>query len=701
MSLSVRQYHPRLQVVVISNATKEVFELNMKLPDGEAIGPHADVLEVKTLKDLAEVAGTFSIRLTGRRDSKGRTWAHLIQPMSYVEIHLRRSWDANPQNTTLVMRGFVDVATTVIGVGADGKPATYCLIEGRDYGKIFLRALWVLFAATGAPSFGAHLNLDLFEIEFSIDTSFQKSPSAFLNNVVRRITGGDAGGNETGIAHLPPGAPQIAVRVGKSLDGLEILNPDQAPFTGSVWNYIHYFANPPLFEMFITDDLTAGDLAASAASGTIRAPGTPSSVGAPQNTTPLPSDNPRGQPTIVWRRSPYKDYRTGTYAAGDVDRDLLFDDGNFQIPLVDVLQSQLSVSDEQAYNYFLVIPAANGWDDATFFSDWAAPEQKGGIAQWRQELTERFGFLPLEVQLSLWFPGTNRATNTETERLQQSSSMRDACKEYSRWLAHAFAENYLMESGTLVVKGNADIRIGRHLTIAETRQEFYIEGVQHVFSVDPLSFHTNVTVTRGRWPIDIVPYDVVQNTGQDLGARTGPNGLPFLQPPPATPPAPGNLPATTPAVAGPCHWTVLPTQGVCTQPYGPTSLEAEPSGHGFLHWHAGVDFGAPCGTPVVAVADGIAASVDIGTNAQQAHGYGNYVIITHPDGSTTLYGHMGTGTLIPNGTAVKAGQQIGQVNTSGNSTGCHLHFEYHVGGTDVDPGPCLNPSFTRAGGCHE
>ena len=70
--------------------------------------------------------------------------------------------------------------------------------------------------------------------------------------------------------------------------------------------------------------------------------------------------------------------------------------------------------------------------------------------------------------------------------------------------------------------------------------------------------------------------------------------------------------------------------------------------------------------------------------------YGEYVIIDHHDGTMTLYAHMlsGSRTVVPRQN-VSQGQQIGQVGSTGNSSGPHLHFEVRIGGSPVNPTPYL------------
>lgn len=90
-----------------------------------------------------------------------------------------------------------------------------------------------------------------------------------------------------------------------------------------------------------------------------------------------------------------------------------------------------------------------------------------------------------------------------------------------------------------------------------------------------------------------------------------------------------------------------------------------------LHGHNGVDFGAPIGTPVVASADG---TVIVARGSGWNGGYGLYVVVSHSNGTQTLYAHLST-VNITSGEKVTKGEMIGRVGSTGKSTGPHLHFE--------------------------
>lgn len=94
--------------------------------------------------------------------------------------------------------------------------------------------------------------------------------------------------------------------------------------------------------------------------------------------------------------------------------------------------------------------------------------------------------------------------------------------------------------------------------------------------------------------------------------------------------------------------------------------------------HAGIDFTAPQGTPIYATADG---TVRVAGNT--ANGYGNHVVINHGYGYETLYGHM-VRVKARSGQAVKRGEIIGWVGSTGKSTGPHCHYEVHKTGNKID-----------------
>ena len=100
------------------------------------------------------------------------------------------------------------------------------------------------------------------------------------------------------------------------------------------------------------------------------------------------------------------------------------------------------------------------------------------------------------------------------------------------------------------------------------------------------------------------------------------------------------------------------------------------------HSHSGIDIPAQGGTPILAARSGQVITSVYGSGAYWS--YGNYVVIDHGDGETTLYAHMSS-RAVSEGEMVTQGQVIGYVGTTGNSTGNHLHLEVRENGQRVDP----------------
>jgi murein DD-endopeptidase MepM/ murein hydrolase activator NlpD len=101
---------------------------------------------------------------------------------------------------------------------------------------------------------------------------------------------------------------------------------------------------------------------------------------------------------------------------------------------------------------------------------------------------------------------------------------------------------------------------------------------------------------------------------------------------------------------------------------------------GYARRHEGTDFAADPGTPVMSAGDGTVVSTG------WSGGYGNMVVVRHRNGITTRYGHLrGFAAGVRAGASVSQGEVIGYVGTTGLSTGPHLHYEFRVNGTALDP----------------
>jgi lipoprotein NlpD len=111
-----------------------------------------------------------------------------------------------------------------------------------------------------------------------------------------------------------------------------------------------------------------------------------------------------------------------------------------------------------------------------------------------------------------------------------------------------------------------------------------------------------------------------------------------------------------------------PVEGELTSGFGPRNGS----------FHDGVDIAAPRGTAVLAAADGQVIFSDV------LRGYGNVVIVRHPDGYMTVYAHNQT-NLVKTGQSVRRGERLAEVGQSGRATGASLHFEVRKDNLARDP----------------
>ncbi|POH72479.1 M23 family metallopeptidase [Arthrobacter glacialis] len=144
-----------------------------------------------------------------------------------------------------------------------------------------------------------------------------------------------------------------------------------------------------------------------------------------------------------------------------------------------------------------------------------------------------------------------------------------------------------------------------------------------------------------------------------------------------TPPAPALEAPTTNSSSG----LVPPLAALTvTSPFG---YRTNPLSGAGGEMHTGIDFGGACGTAVLASGTGTVTEA-----GWSQYGGGNRIVVDHGGGIKTTYNHLDS-VGVSVGQQVSAGAQIAGVGSTGNSTGCHLHFEVVVNGQTVDPAPFI------------
>jgi murein DD-endopeptidase MepM/ murein hydrolase activator NlpD len=126
-----------------------------------------------------------------------------------------------------------------------------------------------------------------------------------------------------------------------------------------------------------------------------------------------------------------------------------------------------------------------------------------------------------------------------------------------------------------------------------------------------------------------------------------------------------------------------PTRGRISQAYGCTGFGLNPPRGSCRHFHDGLDIAGYRGTAIRAAAVGVVSY--IGWNPWDQQGRAFMIVVAHPGGYETLYGHVLPTRRVRVGQMVQRGEVIGYMGNTGRSTGVHLHFELRRGRTTLDP----------------
>ena len=126
-----------------------------------------------------------------------------------------------------------------------------------------------------------------------------------------------------------------------------------------------------------------------------------------------------------------------------------------------------------------------------------------------------------------------------------------------------------------------------------------------------------------------------------------------------------------------------PTRGRISQTFGCTGFRLNPPRGSCRHFHDGLDISGYRGTAIRAAAVGVVSYV--GWNPWDQEGRAFMIVVAHPGGYESLYGHVLPSRQVRVGQLVRRGEVIGYMGSTGRSTGVHLHFELRRGGSIVNP----------------
>lgn len=177
-----------------------------------------------------------------------------------------------------------------------------------------------------------------------------------------------------------------------------------------------------------------------------------------------------------------------------------------------------------------------------------------------------------------------------------------------------------------------------------------------------LKYYDGIDVTTLAQSID----EIAQYNGLDSTAPLKVGTTIIIPGGKITAPAPVKHPTSTPTTNNPSRVGGSFVAGYFSSPL-PSGIITQD-----LHDGTAVDIGAALGTPIHAAADGTV--IIVRNNGGWNGGYGNYVVISHPNGTQTLYAHMKS-VIVSAGQSVSRDQTIGFVGITGRTTGPHVHFE--------------------------
>lgn len=188
---------------------------------------------------------------------------------------------------------------------------------------------------------------------------------------------------------------------------------------------------------------------------------------------------------------------------------------------------------------------------------------------------------------------------------------------------------------------NTTLKVGQTLVILPVSGVSYIVKNGDTLSQVAKVYKANLD--------DIVAYNNLANQGDIFigDSLIIPGGV---VPPKSAPSITINVPLAD-------NFFIFPAEGIITQG---------------LHYYNGVDLANKCGSSIYASASGTVQRAVSG--GKWNLGMGNYVTILHSNGTVTYYGHLQT-LLVKSGSRVDVGDRIGLMGQTGNSTGCHVHFQ--------------------------
>lgn len=421
------------------------------------------IMQLKTHMGLGEASGRFTLLLTFQK-----RWDKLIHQQDYVEIQFSRYLPDPP----VMMRALVSNVRRTRMMDDSGKLHRAITINGENYGK-----LWKNYQINYLVSQPGQTNPEGIDTDPAIGLMF---PQLTENYGI----GAENISGPVAPADLMKGVTDKMVNA--QIRAMQQVNP-QMPFLkliptvlpdykinwlqiqqvqGTAFSLVQQFGNAPWCE-WIIDDFTDG-------------------------------------PIFFYRNTPFKN-KDGQLSLAESlpDKDYFL---HPEISDIDIIEEDIGRSDNEVYSYFFTYPSTFLIDQTAFkayairaqnIDSIAAESNKEKITNPHVELDNlyRYGFQMLQLG----------SPAIQTDRFDAGLML---SLKMNKWLVDSFNWAPAMLNGTMRMKGNEHMRIGRYFSNTSTQEEYYIESVDHDIVIGQIdsngndnvySFQTTVGVTRGRY----------------------------------------------------------------------------------------------------------------------------------------------------------------------------------------------------------
>lgn len=427
------------------------------------------LLQVKTSTSLSSPSGKFTLLLSFQK-----RWDKLIFAMDYVEISFSRYLDDPP----IIMRAFVSNVRRTRMTDSTGKVHRAITVNGENFGKIWSNYyIEYLVQEIGQSLVGSDIALGLanplfmaymLSENYGIAKAIPNAGSIPNKDLIQGLIDNMLNPYIEVLQQVSSQIPKLKSWI-NVLDDFQIVNGPliQSVHDQSVYDVMNQFGNRPWCEYFI-DDFADG-------------------------------------PVLIYRNAPFKSY----------DGDVIWKESDptskyyahLRIDDTMIIEEDVGTSDSEVYSYFFTYPA---------IAMYAQTDPRAMIlgtqaitAEQESDITNIYNpHVDLPNLYRFGFKGLMIASNSiPLESAEMSQTQIQLAQKMNTWLVNAFRWTHKMKNGTIRMKGNEHMKIGRYVTQSSTKEQYYVESVDHEISLSQVgsmggdnvySFMTTVGLTRGR-----------------------------------------------------------------------------------------------------------------------------------------------------------------------------------------------------------